>query len=194
MGLQDLLFWFFSIAMLLAGVLVIANRSPVNSAMFLIVLFINMAGLFLLLEAFFLAIVQVLVYAGAVMVLFLFVIMLLDLKPAVPRPPRKLTIAAAAAVAVALAGELWVLLQAPIRQPGRPDLQGGIESVVKLLFTRYMLPFEVTALILLVAMLGVVVLSRQADGTWAGKCSKCGADFQMDRDVRFEGQVRAMRN
>ena len=57
MGVQDLLFWFFSAAMLLAGVLVIANRNPVNSAMFLILLFINMAGLFLLLEAFFLAIV-----------------------------------------------------------------------------------------------------------------------------------------
>ena len=80
MNVYDILFWFFSIAMLLCGALVIFNRNPVTSAMFLILLFFFMAGLFVLLEAFFLAAIQVLVYAGAVMVLFLFVIMLLDLK------------------------------------------------------------------------------------------------------------------
>jgi NADH-quinone oxidoreductase subunit J len=159
MGAQDLLFWFFSAAMLLSGVLVIANRNPVNSAMFLILLFINMAGLFLLLEAFFLAIVQVLVYAGAVMVLFLFVIMLLDLKASPPRPFGKMAAGLAAAVGLALVAEIWVVLQGPPASSGTP-LQGGLKEVVKQLFTRYLLPFEVTALILLVAMLGVVLLSR----------------------------------
>ena len=156
----DLLFWFFSAAMLLAGVLVIANRNPVNSAMFLILLFMNMAGLFLLLEAFFLAIVQILVYAGAVMVLFLFVIMLLDIQ-VVPQPPvKKLAVGLAGLVALALAGEIGIILQAPLAQAGTP-LQGGLREVAKQLFTRYLLPFEVTALILLVAMLGVVLLSRR---------------------------------
>lgn len=160
MGIQDLLFWFFSAAMLLSGVLVITNRNPVNSAMFLILLFINMAGLFLLLEAFFLAIVQVLVYAGAVMVLFLFVIMLLDIKAGSQQPFKKLAVGLAVVVGLALAGEIWVVLQAPLPQTGAM-LQGGLRAVVTKLFTSYLLPFEVTALILLVAMLGVVLLSRR---------------------------------
>ena len=70
MNVHDTLFWFFSLAMLLCGVLVISSRNPVTSAMFLVALFVFMAGLFVLLEAFFLAAIQVLVYAGAVMVLF----------------------------------------------------------------------------------------------------------------------------
>lgn len=159
MGVQDLLFWFFSAAMLLCGVLVIANRNPVNSAMFLILLFINMAGLFLLLEAFFLAIVQILVYAGAVMVLFLFVIMLLDIKEGARQPVRKLAVGLAAAVGLALSAEIWLAIQGPTAPAGAP-LHGGLKEVVKQLFTNYLLPFEVTALILLVAMLGVVLLSR----------------------------------
>src|SRR5436305_1879183 len=83
MELADILFYVFAAMTLLCGVLVIANpfsRNPVTSAMFLVLTIISMAGLFVLLHAFFLAAVQVLVYAGAVIVLFLFVIMLLDLK------------------------------------------------------------------------------------------------------------------
>src|SRR6202795_749693 len=81
--MQDLLFYIFAFLTLACGVLVVANpfsRNPVTSAMFLVLTIVSMAGLFVLLHAFFLAAVQVLVYAGAVMVLFLFVIMLLDLK------------------------------------------------------------------------------------------------------------------
>src|SRR5256885_13091354 len=81
--MQDLFFYIFAALTLLCAVLVVANpfsRNPVTSAMFLVLTIISMAGLFVLLHAFFLAAVQVLVYAGAVMVLFLFVIMLLDLK------------------------------------------------------------------------------------------------------------------
>ena len=83
MAIPDILFYVFAALTLLCGVLVVANpfsRNPVTSAMFLVLTIISMAGLFVLLHAFFLAAVQVLVYAGAVMVLFLFVIMLLDLK------------------------------------------------------------------------------------------------------------------
>src|SRR5712671_1597975 len=81
--MQDLLFYLFAAATLICGALVVANpfsRSPVTSAMFLVLTIVSMAGLFVLLHAFFLAAVQVLVYAGAVIVLFLFVIMLLDLR------------------------------------------------------------------------------------------------------------------
>src|SRR5215218_10612526 len=81
--MQEIFFYFFAALTLLCGFLVVANpfsRNPVTSAMFLVLTIVSMAGLFVLLHAFFLAAVQVLVYAGAVMVLFLFVIMLLDLK------------------------------------------------------------------------------------------------------------------
>ena len=83
MGLPDILFYVFAALTLLCGVLVVANpfsRSPVTSAMFLVLTIVSLAGLFVLLHAFFLAAVQIIVYAGAVIVLFLFVIMLLDLK------------------------------------------------------------------------------------------------------------------
>src|ERR1041384_7565785 len=77
---SDILFFIFSALALICGVMILVSRNPVNSAMFLVLTIAFLAGLFVLLEAFFLAAVQILVYAGAVMVLFLFVIMLLDLK------------------------------------------------------------------------------------------------------------------
>src|ERR1700733_6078342 len=78
--MQDILFYIFAALTLICGALVILNRNPINSAMFLVLAIASMAGLFVLLHAFFLAAVQVIVYAGAVIILFLFVIMLLDLK------------------------------------------------------------------------------------------------------------------
>src|SRR5947209_13999250 len=80
MAASDILFFIFSALALICGVMVLVSRNPVNSAMFLVLTIASLAGLFVLLEAFFLAAIQILVYAGAVMVLFLFVIMLLDLK------------------------------------------------------------------------------------------------------------------
>jgi NADH-quinone oxidoreductase subunit J len=160
MGIQELLFWFFSAAMLACGILVIAQRNVVNSAMFLILLFVNMAGLVLLLEAFFLAIVQVFVYAGAVMVLFLFVIMLLDLRAAPRRLFGPLPVAAALFLVLVLTAEFWLFLRGRTPPPGGSPAQADLAGVVEPLFTRYLLPFEVTALILLVAMVGVVAVSR----------------------------------
>jgi NADH-quinone oxidoreductase subunit J len=157
------LFWFFSIAMLACGVGVIANRNPVNSAMFLVLLFVFMAGLFMLLEAFFLALIQVLVYAGAVMVLFLFVIMLLDIKASERRRFRLLAVLGGVGVACALVWELQFILGKPV-QPlasGNTEFHAGLKDVVAPLFANYMLPFEVTALLLLVAMIGVVLLSKR---------------------------------
>lgn len=163
MNVHDALFWFFSIAMLLCGFGVIASRNPVNSAMFLVLLFFFMAGLFVLLEAFFIAAIQVLVYAGAVMVLFLFVIMLLDIKASERRKFRVLSVVGGVAVAGAFVWELGIVLSQPV-QPltgGGDELRGGLEQVVKPFFAHYLLPFEVTALLLLVAMIGVVLLSKK---------------------------------
>ena len=162
MSVHDTLFWFFSIAMLLCGVGVIASRNPVNSAMFLVVLFFFMAGLFVLLEAFFLAAIQVLVYAGAIMVLFLFVIMLLDIKASERRKFRALAVLGGLGVAGAFAWELRIILAKPIEPlVTSGEFHGGLNDVVKPLFMNYMLPFEVTALLLLVAIVGVVLLSKR---------------------------------
>jgi NADH-quinone oxidoreductase subunit J len=115
------------------------------------------------LEAFFLAAIQILVYAGAVMVLFLFVIMMLDIKASERRKFRAFGIAGGVIVAGAFVWELVLIL----RQLGKPlatgevDFQGKLEAVVKPLFMNYMLPFQVTALLLLVATVGVVLLSKK---------------------------------
>lgn len=163
MNVHDTLFWFFSIAMLLCGVLVIASRNPVTSAMFLVALFFFMAGLFVLLGAFFLAAIQVLVYAGAVMVLFLFVIMLLDIRASSRRRFRLLGVLGGLAVAGALGWQLTIILQRPLPAPGPLEAgwQGGLRDVLVPLFRDYMLPFQVTGLLLLVAMVGVVLLSKK---------------------------------
>ena len=163
MTVHDTLFWFFSIAMLGCGLMVIVNRNPVASALFLVLLFVFMAGLFVLLDAFFIAAIQVLVYAGAVMVLFLFVIMLLDIKASERRKFRVLGVMGGIVVALAFIWELVIVLGRPL-QPlagGGAELQGGLEQIVKPFFANYMLPFEVTALLLLVAMIGVVLLSKK---------------------------------
>ena len=163
MNVHDILFWFFSIAMLVCGFLVIASRNPVASALFLVLLFAFLAGLFVLLEAFFIAVIQVLVYAGAVMVLFLFVIMLLDIKASERRKFRVPGVIGGIAVAVAFVWELKLVLIRPVRvlASGSDKLGSGLEQVIKPLFANYMLPFEVTGLLLLVAMIGVVLLSRR---------------------------------
>lgn len=164
MTVHDILFWFFSTAMLLSGVLVIASRNPINSALFLVALFVFMAGLFVLLEAYFLAAIQMLVYAGAVMVLFLFVIMLLDLKASQRRRFGFLAVLGGLIVAGALVWELSVILRAPVAAAavgGGTEASSSLASLLKPLFTNYMLPFQVTALLLLVAMVGVVLLSKK---------------------------------
>lgn len=164
MNVHDILFWVFSIAMLLCGIGVIANRNPVNSAIFLVMLFVFMAALFVLLEAFFLAVIQILVYAGAVMVLFLFVIMLLDLKATELRRFRLLGLAGGVTVAGLLVWELGIILGRPIQTAvpvSDAPFPTGIKDVVAPLFVKYMLPFEGVALLLLVAMIGVVLLSKK---------------------------------
>ena len=162
MTLELVLFWVFSLAMLASGALVITRRRAVNSAVFLIQLFLCTAGLFLLLEAFFIAVVQVLVYAGAVMVLFLFVIMLLEPDPTSETNFPRRAVFGSATLAATL-GLAFILL---LRKPALPDvpadaLQGGLRDVLKPLFTHNLLPFELTALIILAAMIGVVLLSKQ---------------------------------
>ena len=143
--------------------MVLLSRSPVTSAMFLVLAIISMAGLFVLLHAFFLAAVQVLVYAGAVIVLFLFVIMLLDLKEEQRRKIKK-SGAFLALIAVGALGYVLVntITASPIAaQLTLPALEGGAAPLGQVLFTKYLLPFEIVSVLLLVAMVGVILLSKK---------------------------------
>lgn len=164
--MHPFLFYLFAALTLLCGVLVVANpftRNPVTSAMFLVLTIVSMAGLFVLLRAFFLAAVQILVYAGAVIVLFLFVIMLLDLK----EEARRKINAAVGALALLAVGALAFVMISAIRQSGvgvglePARLQGSTIALGKALFTRYALPFEAISIVLLVAMIGAVLLSKK---------------------------------
>jgi len=160
MNLPDILFWIFSAIMLLCGIGVVASRNAINSAMFLVVLFFFMAALFVLLEAYFLAIIQVLVYAGAVMVLFLFIIMLMDIKTERRRGFRWAAVIGGVLLAALFVKEFSsVVGQLPRETVTK--LAGTTEQVGSMLFKDYLLPFEITSLILLVAMIGVILLSRK---------------------------------
>jgi NADH-quinone oxidoreductase subunit J len=163
--MQDALFYLLAFLTLVFGFLVIANpfsRNPVTSAMFLVLTIVSLAGLFVLLHAFFLAAVQVLVYAGAVMVLFLFVIMLLDLKA---EERRKIKVSGVVGGVVSVGAILGIFLSrlahAPLGATEAQTLEGGTARLGKLLFTEYLLPFEIVSVLLLVAMVGVVLLSKK---------------------------------
>lgn len=163
--LPDIMFYVFAALTLVFGVLVIANpfsRSPVTSAMFLVLTIISMAGLFVLLHAFFLAAVQIIVYAGAVMVLFLFVIMMLDLKEEAHRKVKKLAVLAGLlSVGTIVAIFLKSLHATHLNAQAAPTAEGDTALLGKLLFTQYVLPFEVVSVLLLVAMVGVILLSKK---------------------------------
>jgi NADH-quinone oxidoreductase subunit J len=163
---HDIAFYIFAFLTLLCGVLVVANpfsRNPVTSAMFLVMCIVSMAGLFVLLHAFFLAAVQVLVYAGAVIVLFLFVIMLLDLKEEERRKIRVFGLAAGTisvgAVGAILLRLIWTAH--PGAQLAAATLEGETRPLGHVLFEQYTLPFEILSLLLLVAMVGAILLSKK---------------------------------
>lgn len=162
--MHEILFYTFALLTLVFGFLVIANpftRNPVTSAMFLVLTIVSLAGLFVLLQAYFLAAVQVLVYAGAVMVLFLFVIMLLDLKVEERRQIKAFGIVTGViSVGAILAIFLVTLAKSPLPATAA-GTEGGTIQLGKLLFSDYVLPFEIVSVLLLVAMVGVVLLSKK---------------------------------
>lgn len=159
----DIAFYAFAFLTLLCGVLVIANRNPVTSAMCLVLTIVSLAGLFVLLNAFFLAAVQILVYAGAVMVLFLFVIMLLDLKEETRRKINKLRVATGLIAVLMVIAIVLNVIWSSTPAAGLPPatLIGSTAPLGRMLFSSFLLPFEILSLLLLVAMLGAILLSKK---------------------------------
>ena len=162
-----ILFTFAGVVAVASALLMITRRSPVISVLYLIVNFFCLSVLYLTLRAQFIAVIQILVYAGAIMVLFLFVIMLLNLgdeQGLIERKSFKKTAAvvlAAALCAEVLAALVWTAAAPQAgRGAGTPNL-GTVESIGQALFTKHLLAFEVTSILLLAAIVGVLVLAKK---------------------------------
>ena len=163
---ESVMFVVFAVPLVLCALGVVLSKSPVYAAMNLVAAFFFMAGIYVLLTAHLIAFMQVLVYAGAVMVLFLFVIMLISLGDEHLFPSRKtgmqylgvLGAVALFSVIVAAIGRATAQLP-PMRDPG-PTF-GTVKAVGQVLFTDFLLPFEATSLLLLVAIVGAVVVAKE---------------------------------
>jgi NADH-quinone oxidoreductase subunit J len=152
--------------MLVFGAAVVINRNPVASALSLVVSFLGLAALFMSLDAYFLGIIQVLVYAGAVMVLFLFIIMLLNIRTEETRRINWVTSAAGIAVALAFLIQIFLVISRfPLAAKTFPPLSSSpiddVRNVGAALFTNYNLPFQLIGVLVLVATIGVVLLSKR---------------------------------
>jgi NADH-quinone oxidoreductase subunit J len=160
------LFFGFAALLVVTSLMVVLHKNPVTSALFLVLAFCSLAGIYLMLRAEFLGMVQIVVYAGAIMVLFLFVIMYLNLQHdvetglqiAVRRGLGWFVGALLLLAGGALLKRGWALGPANDELPGAE--QGNVASVGRVLYSRYLFPFEITSILLLVAMVGVIVIAR----------------------------------
>lgn len=157
------IFYFLSFLAVLSALMVVFSRNPVYSVLYLIITFFTIAGHYVLLNAQFLAVVHVIVYAGAIMVLFLYVIMLLNLnRESEPQKSNLLKVAAticAGLLMVVLVGSLKGAAHLAQADTGATDI-GLVKNLGKILFNEFLLPFEITSLLLLAAMVGAVMLGK----------------------------------
>jgi NADH-quinone oxidoreductase subunit J len=174
----DILFYIVSAFTLIAALLMVMSPNAVNGAMCMIAAFVGTAALFILLEAYFLAILQVLVYAGAVMVLFLFIIMLLNVEEIEPSNRKSMRSNFLAALSFIIVSGLMIsafsgeYLPEPELLPVAANPDGSVVSKIPFttssksfgysLFSKYMLPFQVTGFLLLSGMIGVIVISKKS--------------------------------
>jgi NADH-quinone oxidoreductase subunit J len=171
MIVQAIMFYVFAVLAVASGVLVVSSRNPVHSVLFLIVAFFNAAGLFVLIGAEFLAMILVIVYVGAVAVLFLFVVMMLDIDFVQLRSGFVRYLPIGALVGFILLAELVLVIGSWVVAPGVPSAAavsaaGGVSlsntrALGDILYTRYLFAFQAAGLILLVAMIGAIVLTLQ---------------------------------
>ena len=157
------MFWMLSAITLFSALRVVISRNPVYSVLWLIVTFFTISGHYILLNAQFLAIVNIIVYAGAIMVLFLFVIMLMNLnRDTEPQKNKWLKLAGAVA-----GGSLLLVLVAALRhtEKNMAELESGdiglIQNLGKVLFHEYVVPFEISSILFLSAMVGAVVIGKK---------------------------------
>lgn len=166
MNTAEIIFWILSMLALFSAIMVLISKNPINSVLWLIVVFFCISGHYLLLNAQFLAIVNIIVYAGAIMVLFLFVVMLMNLNRET-EPQRNIWMKFFGVISGGLL--LWVFISASrsaVEVAGKEALVstgdiGLIENLGKVLFTEYALPFEISSVLFLSAMVGAVVIGKK---------------------------------
>src|SRR3984885_10087170 len=165
MNITQILFWFLSALAVGSALMVVTRKNPVYSVLFLIVTFFAISGHYILMNAQFLAIVNIIVYAGAIMVLFLFVIMLMNLNADVE--PQKGQLVQLAGV---ISGGVFFLVILAAIKSARPEIMdktssdiGLITNLGKVLFTKYVLPFEISSVLFLSAMIGAIVIGKKED-------------------------------
>ena len=167
MTFETILFFFIAILAVASALMMITRPNPMMGVLSLIVNFFCLAFLYLLLQAQFIAIIQILVYAGAIMVLFLFVIMLLNLEDEKMMLEKKnyrkfIAIALTGGVLVEIIASLGLTAVGKTSAPSPEMAQlGTVESIGSVLFREYLLPFEITSMLLLAALVGVVVLAKK---------------------------------
>jgi NADH-quinone oxidoreductase subunit J len=165
MGLTQIIFWILSAMAVGSALMVITRKNPVHSVLYLVVTFFAISGHYILMNAQFLAVVNIIVYAGAIMVLFLFVVMLMNLNAAVEPQKNKLLQFAG----VISGGSLFlVLLSALVKAKdfsNAIEMQTGdyglVKNLGKVLFSDYVVPFEISSVLFLSAMIGAVVISKK---------------------------------
>jgi NADH-quinone oxidoreductase subunit J len=166
MNITQIFFWFLSVLALVSALMVLLSKNPVHSVLWLIVVFFAISGHYILLNAQFLAIVNIIVYAGAIMVLFLFVIMLMNVKSD-NEPQKKLL---TKFIGVLSGGSLLILLISLVKQTvqleGKEVMMkegtiGLIHPLGKALFSDYVVPFEISSVLFLSAMVGAVIIGKK---------------------------------
>ena len=161
--MAPILFYILAGLTLGSAALVVVQKNTVNAAMCLLLSLVGLAGLFVLLDAYLLAFVLLLVYAGAVVALFLFIIMLLDTRPGAQKPFKPLSVAAATlGGALLVLGVLSLVSRAALTTAKPAERVGAsLKAYAEQLFTTYLLPVQIVGFLLLVAMLGVIVISKR---------------------------------
>ena len=191
---QQIVFYIFSSMLIVSALMVVTVRNPVRAALFLVLAFFSAAGVWLLLEAEFLAITLVLVYVGAVMVLFLFVVMMLDINTAPLKEGFARYLPLGLAIAIVIVFELSLVLgpenfglekiAAPL---AHPEGYSNTKAIGLILYTDYVYPFEIASVILLVAIIAAIALTfRRRKGTKSQKPEEQVA-------VRREDRVRIVK-
>ena len=164
--METVLFAALGLASILAALLTITTPSPIASALYLVVVMFCLAGFYVLLAAPFVAAIQVIVYAGAVIVLILFVIMLLNLRPIEEKVPVPLQAAGIAVASLILLSGFLAIMSASSTLPVAATLPfgfGTVKEIGNLLFSKYLYAFEIVAVLLLLAIIGAVALIRRQD-------------------------------
>jgi len=160
-------FLFFLLAIISVGAVLamIFSKNQAHNALFIILAFLCLGGLFALLDAPFIAVVQIIVYAGAIMVLFIFVIMMINLKEGVPPERKRWTVVLSLLIGIILVIELILAVTgafAPPQAPGAAELANP-SNLGKLLFTEYLYPFEITSILIIAVLVGAIVLVKKKD-------------------------------